>query len=76
MPAKQRPSDLDATSQATEEHERLMAGYEHVHREKIHLTSLKKKVKGKEKQDLTRKIADLESVHHISFEKNAKSIAG
>lgn len=64
VPVKQRPSDLDATPQATEEHERLTAAYNHVCKEKSHLTSLRKQAKGKAKQDLTLKIGDLESVDH------------
>lgn len=65
MPAKQRPSDLDATPHAIEEHERLIAAYDHVCREKSRLTSLKKLAKGKAKQSLTQKILDLELVHHL-----------
>lgn len=60
VPAKQRPSDLDATPQATEEHERLAAVYDHVCREKARLTGLKKLAKGKVKQAFTEKINDTE----------------
>ena len=76
MPAKQKPSDLDASPQDTEEHERLMAAYERVCSEKSHLIGLKRKAKGKAKQDLTQKIVDLELVHHLHLMKGTKGIAG
>lgn len=65
VPAKQKPSDLDATPQDIEEHERLMAAYDHVCRGKSRLTSLKKLERGKAKQTFTQKIVDLELVHHV-----------
>ena len=60
MPVKQKPSELDATPQAVEEHERLIAAYDHVCREKKRLIDEKKLAKGKAKQNFTPKIADLE----------------
>ena len=76
MPAKQRPSDLDATLEATEEHERLMGAYDRICGEKAVLTGLKKKAKGNEKQILTVKIAELELVNHLLSMNSTDSISG
>ncbi len=76
VPPKQKPSDLDATPQATEEHERLSAAYDHVCKEKIRLTALKKQAKGKAKQSFTQEIGDLELAHHLLSKENSDSIAG
>ncbi len=62
MSAKQKPSDLDATPQATEDHERLIATYERACRERGLLVNLKRKAKGEEKQYLARKILGVELV--------------
>lgn len=53
-----------------------MAAYERVCSEKSHLIGLKRKAKGKAKQDLTQKIVDLELVHHLHLMKGTKGIAG
>ena len=53
-----------------------MAAYERVCRDKSLLTSTKKKAKGKEKQELTRKIGGLELVHHLLLMRNTDSIVG
>ena len=58
--AKQKPSDLDATPEATEEHERLSEAYDCICKEKSLLKSLKKQARGKEKQNLSQKIGALE----------------
>ena len=58
--AKQKPLDLDATPEATEEHERLSEAYDRICQEKSLLTSLKKQAKGKEKQTFSKKIGALE----------------
>ena len=60
MPTRTKPSDVDATPEATEEHERLTSAIKCVGLEKIRLTNSKKKAKGKAKQSLTQKIGDLE----------------
>ena len=77
VPPKQKPSDLDATPQATEEHERLLAAYDHVCKEKSRLTILKKKAKEKQpKQIFAQQIGDLELAHHLLSKENPNSIAG
>ena len=58
--AKQKPSDLDATPEATEEHERLSEAYDRICEEKSLLTNLKKRARGKEKQTFSQKIGALE----------------
>ena len=76
VPPKQKPSDLDATPQATEEHERLLAAHDHVCKEKSRLTALKKQAKAKSKQIFTQEIGDLELAHHLLSMENPNSIAG
>ena len=58
--AKQKPSDLDATPEAAEEHERLSEAYDRICKEKSLLTSLKKQARGKEKKTFSQKIGALE----------------
>ncbi|KAM0801437.1 hypothetical protein BDR22DRAFT_888342 [Usnea florida] len=57
---KQKPSDLDATPEATEEHERLSEAYDRTSQEKNLFKSLKKQARGKEKSTLSKKIGVLE----------------
>ncbi|KAM0805279.1 hypothetical protein BDR22DRAFT_969026 [Usnea florida] len=58
--AKQKPSDLDATPEATEEHERLSEAHDRICNEKSLLTSMKKQARGKEKKTFSQKIGALE----------------
>ena len=76
MSPKQRPIDLDATPQATEEHERMMVVYDRICKEKVRLTGLKKGAKANEKRVLLESILDLELFHHLLPMGNANSVPG
>lgn len=76
MPAKQRPSDLDASLQATDEYERLVVLKSQICREKSHLIGLKKRAKGKEKQVFTKNIVKLELVNHFLLTENTNNNSG
>lgn len=60
MPTRTKPSDLDATPEAVEEHERLTMAIKAISAEKTKCVNLKRIAKGKDKMGLTQKIGELE----------------
>lgn len=62
MPTRTRPSDLDATPDAAEEHGRLTSATQAVSKEKTKWVNLKRKAKGRAVLELAQKIGELERV--------------